>query len=166
MSNQINLISSSSYAYVQVTYKLVTVNNFRYHVPRSWLNPTGNLLVVLEEWGGDPNGIFLVRREVDSICADIYEWQPNLMSYQMQASGKVKKPVRPKAHLSCGPGQKISSIKFASFGTPEGACGSFREGACHAHNSYDAFQRVFHYLAQLTPSIFTLSSPFRILLTC
>ncbi|KAM1011131.1 hypothetical protein ACFX13_047267 [Malus domestica] len=112
-----------------------------YHVPRSWLNPTGNLLVVLEEWGGDPNGIFLVRREVDSICADIYEWQPNLMSYQMQASGKVKKPVRPKAHLTCGPGQKISSIKFASFGTPEGACGSFREGACHAHNSYDAFQR-------------------------
>ncbi|PQQ21373.1 hypothetical protein Pyn_17960 [Prunus yedoensis var. nudiflora] len=112
-----------------------------YHVPRTWLNPTGNLLVVLEEWGGDPNGIFLVRREIDSICADIYEWQPNLMSWQMQASGKVKKPVRPKAHLSCGYGQKISSIKFASFGTPEGVCGSFREGSCHAHNSYDAFQR-------------------------
>lgn len=106
-------------------------------------------MVVLEEWGGDPNGIFLVRREIDSICADIYEWQPNLMSWQMQASGKVKKPVRPKAHLSCGPGQKISSIKFASFGTPEGVCGSFREGSCHAHNSYDAFQRVYYYLAQL-----------------
>lgn len=103
---------------------------------------------MLEEWGGDPNGIFLVRREVDSICADIYEWQPNLMSWQMQVSGKVQKPLRPKAHLSCGPGQKISSIKFASFGTPEGVCGSFREGGCHAHKSYDAFQRVY-YLAQL-----------------
>lgn len=103
---------------------------------------------MLEEWGGDPNGIFLVRREVDSICADIYEWQPNLMSWQMQVSGKVTKPLRPKAHLSCGPGQKISSIKFASFGTPEGVCGSFREGGCHAHKSYDAFQRVY-YLAQL-----------------
>ncbi|KAJ9179321.1 hypothetical protein P3X46_011126 [Hevea brasiliensis] len=113
-----------------------------YHVPRSWLNPTGNLLVVFEEWGGDPNGISLVRREVDSVCADIYEWQPTLLNYMMQASGKVNKPLWPKAHLACGPGQKISSIKFASFGTPEGACGSYREGSCHAFHSYDAFNRL------------------------
>ncbi|KAG2728822.1 hypothetical protein I3843_01G217200 [Carya illinoinensis] len=113
-----------------------------YHLPHSWLNPTGNLLVVFEEWGGDPNGIFLVRREIDSVCANIYEWQPTLMNWQMQASGKINKPLRPKAHLWCGPGQKISSIKFASFGTPEGVCGSFREGSCHAHKSYDAFQKV------------------------
>ncbi|XP_027363193.1 beta-galactosidase-like isoform X2 [Abrus precatorius] len=33
-----------------------------YHVPRSWLNPSGNLLVVFEEWGGDPHGISLVKR--------------------------------------------------------------------------------------------------------
>lgn len=112
-----------------------------YHVPRSWLNPTGNLLVVFEEWGGDPNGIFLVRREIDSVCADIYEWQPTLRNWHTQASGKANKPLRPKAYLSCGPGQKISSIKFASFGTPEGVCGSFREGSCHAHKSYDAFQK-------------------------
>ncbi|XP_022949187.1 beta-galactosidase 1-like [Cucurbita moschata] len=112
-----------------------------YHVPRSWLNPTGNLLVVFEEWGGDPNGISLVRRDVDTVCVNINEWQPTLMNWQMQASGKVNKPLRPKAHLSCGPGQKISSVKFASFGTPQGECGSFREGICHAHRSYDAFQR-------------------------
>lgn len=35
-----------------------------YHVPRSWLHPTDNLLVVLEEWGGDPTGITLVKRRV------------------------------------------------------------------------------------------------------
>ncbi|WVY99704.1 hypothetical protein V8G54_025774 [Vigna mungo] len=110
-----------------------------YHVPQSWLKPTGNLLVVFEELGGDPNGIFLVRRDIDSVCADIYEWQPNLISYQMQVAGKP--PVRPKVHLSCSPGQKISSIKFASFGTPLGSCGNFHEGSCHAHKSYDAFQR-------------------------
>ncbi|KAH7565478.1 hypothetical protein ACOSP7_020134 [Xanthoceras sorbifolium] len=113
-----------------------------YHVPRSWLNPTGNLLVVFEEWGGDPNGIQLVRREVDSVCAYMYEWQPTLVNWQMQASGKVNKPLRPKAHLMCGPGQKITSIKFASFGTPEGVCGSYRQGSCHAVHSYDAFQRL------------------------
>ncbi|XP_020873308.1 beta-galactosidase 12 isoform X1 [Arabidopsis lyrata subsp. lyrata] len=33
-----------------------------YHVPRSWLKPTNNLVVVLEEWGGEPNGISLVKR--------------------------------------------------------------------------------------------------------
>ncbi|MGI4297454.1 hypothetical protein ACR2WD_27390, partial [Klebsiella pneumoniae] len=33
-----------------------------YHVPRSWLKPSGNFLVVFEELGGDPTGISLVRR--------------------------------------------------------------------------------------------------------
>ncbi|XP_057537409.1 putative beta-galactosidase [Amaranthus tricolor] len=33
-----------------------------YHVPRSWLRPTGNLLVVFEEIGGNPRGISLVKR--------------------------------------------------------------------------------------------------------
>ncbi|XP_028789776.1 beta-galactosidase 1-like [Neltuma alba] len=112
-----------------------------YHVPRSWLKPVGNLLVLFEELVGDPSGIVFVRREIDSVCADINEWQPSLRSYRMQASGKVSKPLRPKVHLSCGPGQKISSIKFASFGTPLGSCGNFQEGKCHAHKSYDAFQR-------------------------
>lgn len=35
---------------------------FRYHIPRSWLTPTGNLLVVFEEWGGDPTWMSLVER--------------------------------------------------------------------------------------------------------
>ncbi|KAH1131901.1 hypothetical protein J1N35_003279 [Gossypium stocksii] len=33
-----------------------------YHVPRSWVKPSGNLLVVFEEWGGDPSRIALVKR--------------------------------------------------------------------------------------------------------
>jgi hypothetical protein len=33
-----------------------------YHIPRSWLSPSGNVLVVFEEWGGDPTGISLVKR--------------------------------------------------------------------------------------------------------
>ncbi|PKI49065.1 hypothetical protein CRG98_030517 [Punica granatum] len=34
-----------------------------YHVPKSWLNPIGNLLVIFEEWGGDPTKISLVQRQ-------------------------------------------------------------------------------------------------------
>ncbi|KAH6781303.1 beta galactosidase 1 [Perilla frutescens var. frutescens] len=112
-----------------------------YHVPRSWLRPTGNLLVVFEEWGGNPSGITMTKREVASVCADIYEWQPTLVNWQLQASGKVDKPLRPKAHLSCDAGQKISSIKFASFGTPQGVCGNFHQSGCHAFHSYDVFEK-------------------------
>lgn len=115
------------------------------------------MLVIFEEWGGDPNGIALVRREIDSVCADIYEWQPTLMNWHMQASGKVNKRLRPKVHLSCGD-QKISSIKFASFGNPEGACGSYREGSCHAHHSYDAFERVWQTCKTLSPLFATFYS--------
>ncbi|XWS17401.1 hypothetical protein CRYUN_Cryun33cG0064200 [Craigia yunnanensis] len=109
-----------------------------YHVPRSWLNPSGNLLVVFEEWGGDPSGIALVKRTTGSVCSDIFEGQPTMMNWGMLSSGRIN---RPKAHLWCPPGQKISEIKFASYGMPEGTCGSFREGSCHAHKSYDAFQK-------------------------
>ncbi|XP_022749934.1 beta-galactosidase-like isoform X2 [Durio zibethinus] len=109
-----------------------------YHVPRSWLNPSENLLVVFEEWGGDPSGIALVKRTTGSVCADIFEGQPTMKNRGMLAPGRIN---RPKAHLWCSPGQKISEIKFASYGMPEGTCGSFREGSCHAHKSYDAFQK-------------------------
>ncbi|KVH93961.1 beta-galactosidase-like [Cynara cardunculus var. scolymus] len=33
-----------------------------YHVPRSWLRPSGNFLVIFEEWGGNPDWITLVKR--------------------------------------------------------------------------------------------------------
>ncbi|PSS20808.1 Beta-galactosidase [Actinidia chinensis var. chinensis] len=111
-----------------------------YHVPRSWLKPSGNLLVVFEEWGGDPTGISLVRRRTESICADIFEGQPTTENWHKLASGKVEK-LQAKAHLGCPPGQKISNIKFASYGLPQGKCGSYWEGSCHAHKSYDALER-------------------------
>lgn len=110
--------------------------NLRYHVPRSWLNPTGNLLVVFEEWGGNPANITLVKRRVPSICADVSEWQPSMSNWHTKDYGT------PRVRLFCEPGHNITEIKFASFGTPEGLCGSFSEGKCHAHKSYDAFEKV------------------------
>ncbi|KAE8699435.1 putative RNA binding protein [Hibiscus syriacus] len=62
-----------------------------------------------------------VPQKTYSVCADIYEWQPTLMNYLIQASGKVNRPLRPKVHLECDAGQKILAVKFASFGTPEGS---------------------------------------------
>ncbi|KAK8312340.1 hypothetical protein V6Z12_D01G035300 [Gossypium hirsutum] len=34
------------------------------------------------------------------------------MNYLMKASGKVNKPLRPKVHLECDAGQKISAVKL------------------------------------------------------
>ena len=39
------------------------------------------------------------------------------------------------ASLSCPAGQSISSIGFASYGTPTGSCGSYATGSCNAANS-------------------------------
>ncbi|KAM7250323.1 hypothetical protein ACFE04_022206 [Oxalis oulophora] len=112
-----------------------------YHVPRSWLKPTQNLLVVFEELGGDPSKISLVKRSVSSVCADVSEYHPTIKNWQIESYGKPEDLHRPKAHLRCSSGQTISSIKFASYGTPFGTCGTYEQGACHSLNSYEILQK-------------------------
>ncbi|CAH9146966.1 unnamed protein product [Cuscuta epithymum] len=111
-----------------------------YHVPRSWLQPR-NLLVVFEEHRGDPSRITLVKRSIRSVCADVSEFQPNMRNMQIESSGRKEKFRKPKLRLDCGPGQYISSIQFASFGTPLGTCGKFYKGHCHATSSYETLKQ-------------------------
>ncbi|KAB2036587.1 hypothetical protein ES319_D03G011700v1 [Gossypium barbadense] len=112
-----------------------------YHVPRSWLKPTQNLLVLFEELGGDPLKISLVKRSMSTVCAEMSEYHPNIKNWQIESYGKTEEFHRPKVHLHCSPGQAISSIKFASFGTPLGTCGSYQQGPCHAPTSYDILEK-------------------------
>jgi len=114
----------------------------RYHVPRSWLKPTKNLLIVFEEMGGDPNQISLVKRSVSRVCAQLSESRPAIRDWQLQSFERTRRTYIPKLHLHCAPNQYISSIKFASFGTPLGTCGSFVQGPCHAPTSYAVLTRV------------------------
>lgn len=118
--------------------------NFRYHVPRSWLKPIQNSLVLFEELGGDPTKIALVKRSVSSICADVTEYHPYIKNWQIESYGKSEDFHKPKVHLRCGAGQSITSITFASFGTPTGTCGSFQQGTCHASNSYAILEKVLN----------------------
>lgn len=117
---------------------------FRYHVPRSWLKPMQNLLVIFEELGGDPSRISLVKRSVSSVCAEVAEYHPTIKNWHIESYGKVEDFHSPKVHLRCNAGQAISSIKFASFGTPLGTCGSYQEGTCHASTSYSVLQKVLN----------------------
>jgi len=95
-----------------------------YHVPRSWLQPTKNVLVLLEEVGGDPSGISFRTRYVDTVCAHVSQAHPTFNSLTL-----------PELRLQCSSGQHISSLSFASFGNPSGSCGNFIKGSCHAVNS-------------------------------
>ncbi|EPS60900.1 beta-galactosidase, partial [Genlisea aurea] len=112
-----------------------------YHLPRSWIKPTQNLVVLLEELGGDPASIKLVKRSVRSVCADVTEFHPNIRNWQLENYGQPEAFHKPKIHLKCGSGQTISSIKFASFGTPMGTCGKFSQGPCHAPSSYSTLEK-------------------------
>ena len=87
----------------------------RYHVPRSFLNAEGdNTLVLFEEMGGNPSLVSFQTTRVGSVCANVYE--KNIIE------------------LSCDRKQ-ISAIKFASFGNPDGDCGSFVKGTCESSNN-------------------------------
>ncbi|KAL5999502.1 Beta-galactosidase 3 [Asimina triloba] len=112
-----------------------------YHVPRSWLQPTRNLLVVFEEIGGDASGITLVKRSVSTVCSDVSEWHPMIKNWHIESYGRSEEVHRPRVHLRCAPGQSISAIKFASFGTPSGTCGNFQQGVCHSQNSYSVLEK-------------------------
>ncbi|KAG8388475.1 hypothetical protein BUALT_Bualt02G0129600 [Buddleja alternifolia] len=47
-----------------------------YHIPRSWFKPSGNILVIFEEKGGDPSQITFSRRKTSSACAHTAEDHP------------------------------------------------------------------------------------------
>ncbi|XP_074263626.1 beta-galactosidase 5-like isoform X1 [Silene latifolia] len=107
-----------------------------YHVPRAWLKPQQNLMVIFEELGGDASKISLVKRSVARVCADAYEHHPTTVNWSLDSQVGTQRLHVAKAHLQCEAGQTISSVQFASFGTPSGTCGSFVKGTCHAQDSH------------------------------
>ncbi|KAF4364158.1 hypothetical protein G4B88_029135 [Cannabis sativa] len=70
-----------------------------YHVPRSWLKPRGNLMVVFEELGGDASKISLVKRSLTSICADAFENHPTIENYRIESEGGSSMDHAAKIHL-------------------------------------------------------------------
>nr|KAJ0212760.1 hypothetical protein LSAT_V11C400179160 [Lactuca sativa] len=101
-----------------------------YHVPRTWVHPGENLVVVHEELGGDPSKISVLTRTGQKVCGHVSEddpipvelWKPNSDSSSQS----------PQLRLTCDQGWKISSVGFASFGNPKGDCSAgFTQGSCH-----------------------------------
>ncbi|KAH6770173.1 beta-galactosidase 3 [Perilla frutescens var. hirtella] len=136
-----------------------------YHVPRSWLQPTQNLIVLFEELGGDSSRISLVKRTTGNVCADAVEHHPMVANYQLESTSSSTKKIlhQTKVHLRCARGQAISTINFASFGTPTGTCGSFRLGNCHAQNSQAIIEKatpiLHHFLCALGRKVASYQFP-------
>lgn len=115
-----------------------------YHVPRSWLKPSGNILVLFEEIGGDPTKISFTTQELESLCSHVSQHHPLPVEAwsQDKSTRKSKSKSEPRVSLECPhPNQVISSIKFASFGTPQGKCGSFSHGECRSTNAISILQK-------------------------
>ncbi|KAH9321654.1 hypothetical protein KI387_016293, partial [Taxus chinensis] len=115
-----------------------------YHVPRSWVHRTGNVLVLFEEVGGDPTQISFMTRTVKTVCSHVSETHPppvDLWQLSAKSGSEGTKP-NPELRLHCpSSGQVISSIKFASFGTPRGKCGSFTHGHCKANTAMSILEQ-------------------------
>ncbi|XP_027357220.1 beta-galactosidase 15-like [Abrus precatorius] len=93
-----------------------------YHIPRSFLREDDiNTLVLFEELGGQPYEVKFATSTVGKACGNAYEGH--------------------ELELACDENQVISEIKFASFGVPEGECGSFKKGHCESDEALYVVKR-------------------------
>ncbi|KAH9757097.1 Beta-galactosidase 16 [Citrus sinensis] len=118
----------------------------RYHVPRGFLKPTGNLLVLLEEENGNPLGITVDTIAIRKVCGHVTNSHlPPLSSWlrhRQRGDTDIKKfGKKPTVQPSCPLGKKISKIVFASFGNPDGDCERYAVGSCHSSHSQGVVER-------------------------
>ena len=137
----------SSLELLYANYEWLTFYLLRYNVPRSFLKPTGNLLVLLDEEYGNPLDISIGTVSITKVCGHVSDSQPPpLTSWKGQYpnSEKYRKhhDRRLNLQLHCPGKRKISRIVFASFGTPSGDCESYATGSCHLSNSRAIVEKV------------------------
>ncbi|KAF8092636.1 hypothetical protein N665_0407s0016 [Sinapis alba] len=120
-----------------------------YHVPRSFLTPNSNLLVILEEEKeGNPLGITIDTVSVTEVCGHVSSSHPPpVVSSRRRSHNQTEQHLkyrydrRPKVQLQCPYGKKISKVLFASFGSPKGNCWRHSIGSCHSPNSLAVVQK-------------------------
>ncbi|KAK9690765.1 hypothetical protein RND81_09G152800 [Saponaria officinalis] len=110
-----------------------------YHLPRSYLKPKDNFIVILDEAGGNIDTVQIETVNRDSICsyiseimpASVWEWKRKDKQIVPLAGGTPQ----PKAQLKCPKDKVVTKVEFASFGNPYGVCGYYIPGNCTAPNS-------------------------------
>jgi len=109
------------------------------------LKPDSNTLVLFEESGGDPTKISFGTKQIESVCSHVTESHPPPVD-TWNSDTESERKVGPVLSLECPyPNQVISSIKFASFGTPRGTCGNYNHGSCSSNKALSIVQKVLLY---------------------
>ncbi|KAK4377367.1 hypothetical protein RND71_003663 [Anisodus tanguticus] len=111
---------------------------YEYHIPRAFLKPTNNLLVIFEETGGHPETIEVQTVNRDTICSIITEYHPpHVKSWERSGTDfvAVVEDLKSGAHLTCPDNKIIEKVEFASYGNPDGACGNFFNGKAGSQRS-------------------------------
>ncbi|KAK6939902.1 D-galactoside/L-rhamnose binding SUEL lectin domain [Dillenia turbinata] len=114
-------------------------SQIRYNIPRAFLKPTGNLLVLLEEEARCPRHISIDTITVPRVCGHVSDshpppvnsWVVNNQSNEYQNHHGQ----RSELQLECPQSKIISRIRFASYGSPSGDCEEYAVGSCHSSNS-------------------------------
>ena len=111
------------------------------------------MLVIFEEIGGDPTKISFTTKQVGSLCSHVSESHPPPVD--MWTTDQTGTNVGPTLSLECpSPNQVISSINFASFGTPQGSCGTYSHGICKSLHSLPIVQKVGYSTLINSSSVF------------
>lgn len=79
-------------------------------------------MTLFEEFGGTPDNVNIQTITVGSVCGHAHD------GYYLD--------------LACQGGRMITGITFASFGMPQGTCGSFRRGECEAPYARQVIEQV------------------------
>lgn len=98
--------------------------------------------MVFEEKGGDPSGIRFSRRKTTGFCATISEDHPTFKPEPLDQDGTQDYKNNVIVQLKCPINTRVSTVKFASFGTPSGTCGSYTMGDCHDPSSISVVEKV------------------------
>ncbi|XP_057431346.1 beta-galactosidase 15-like [Lotus japonicus] len=111
-----------------------------YHVPRSFLNQKSNTLILFEEMGGNPFNVSIQTIALGPICG----------------TTNLERTLE----LNCQGGKTISEIQFASYGDPQGNCGSFKKGGWESSDSMTVVEGAC--IGKQSCSINVTSSTFKI----
>jgi hypothetical protein len=94
--------------------------------------------------GGDPTQIsFATKQTGSNLCLTVSQSHPPPVdTWTSDSKISNRNRTRPVLSLKCPIStQVIFSIKFASFGTPKGTCGSFTQGHCNSSRSLSLVQK-------------------------
>ncbi|GAB2218059.1 hypothetical protein Droror1_Dr00001276 [Drosera rotundifolia] len=104
-----------------------------YHIPRSFLKPKNNFLVIFDEAGGSIDTVEIRLANRDTICSFVGDnYAPYVKSWKRDNKEimEVVEDPKPKARLECPNRKVITAVEHAGFGAPWGTCGLYKNDNC------------------------------------